>query len=272
MLRRAVLFTLTLAISLAAACGRQVTPNPSTNNLSGKMVITFRTKGPMDFNNYNYVIVFNTCGFGGEPYPNAYATTFTNYSYAFAIGASYGGLTALPTLFQYILVAGTTNQLNPRPVPLGPSTTSLVYPYNGQTNQYQLTFIRSQLNNPLAVSNPCPNTSATPTPSPSPSPTPTATPTPGVGPTPTPSPSPTPSPTPTPNFNVTTWYVNFFTIDRTNVVQDSLGNGGSMDNSFSFTVNTTLGSQVPITRPAGVTNVPSNLAAYIDGGEVDNYP
>ena len=48
------------------------------------MVINFSVKGQLDFTNINYVIVFNTCGVGGEPYPNGCATTYTNYSYALA--------------------------------------------------------------------------------------------------------------------------------------------------------------------------------------------
>jgi hypothetical protein len=269
MLRAAVVVTFVVAIGLAA-CGRQVTPSPTFPNLNGRMVIQFTTSGPLDFTDFNYVVVFNTCGIGGEPYPNVFATTFLNYSYSFVVGANNGGFTTLPTLFQYLLVTGTTS-LNPHPVPIGPSTAQVSYPYNGQTNTYQLTFLRSQLNNPLGVSMPCPAGGG-----PTPSPVPTASPSPSPGPTPTataagatPTPSAAPSPTPTPNYNVNVWYINFFVIDRSNVVQDSLG-GPTDSSQYQFYTDVTQGSQNLITRLAGAAG-PSNPSAFITGGEIDNY-
>jgi hypothetical protein len=272
MLRRAVVVTFMLAIGLAA-CGRQVTPSPTFSNLDGRMVIQFYTNGTMDFNDYNYVVVFNTCGTGGEPYPNAYATTFLNYSYAFAVGATYGGFTTVPTLFQYLVTAGASSALNPTRVPIGASTVSAIYPLNGQTNQFQITFQRAQLNNPLDVTDPCPSGTPAPTASPSPSPTSAPTPTPVISPTAGPSATPTaiPSPSPTPNYNVNVWYINFFTIDRSNVVQDSLGVGGASDTTYYFTIDTTKSSQNAITRPSGSTFA-SNPAAAIAGGQINNYP
>ena len=89
MLRRAAVVTFILAIALTA-CGRQVTPNPSTSNLDGSMVVQFTTQGPMDFTDYNYIIVFNTCGLNGEPYPTLTIRAFYNYSYAYVLGAQYG--------------------------------------------------------------------------------------------------------------------------------------------------------------------------------------
>ncbi len=263
MLRRAALVvTLTLAIGLAA-CGRQVTPNPSTADLDGRMVIQFSTQGPLDFADYNYVIVFNTCGINGEPYPNAFTTGFYNYSYSFVIGAQTGGgFTALPTLLQYLTAAGTTN-LNPHAVPIGPSTVNAVFPYSGQNTTFQITFLRSQLNNPLGATPACPvggGPSPTPMPSASPMPTPTA-----AGATPT----PVPSPTATPNYNVNVWYINFFTINAAGIVQDSLG-GPTDSSQFRFYLDVTQNSQNLIVRLAGAAG-PSNQAAFITGGEVDNY-
>jgi hypothetical protein len=266
MLRRAVLAMLTLVAVLAAACGRQVTPNPPTSNLSGRMVITFGVQGTMDFTDYNYAIILNTCGSGGEPYPQAYQPGFGPYSYVFVVGASYGGLTAEPTLFQYLLATGSTQALNPHNVPVGSGTVSFLYPYNGQTSQFQLNFLRSQLNNPLQTSNPCPFVSPSPTPTPSPSPTPSATPAPGS----TPTPSPAPSPTPTTQANATIWYINFFTLDRSGNVLDSLGINGPTDTSYSLPINVTQAVQEPVVRPAG-SYTAGNPAVAISGGEVDNY-
>jgi hypothetical protein len=247
MLRRAAVVTFSL-IALAA-CGRQVTPNPSTNNLDGRMVIQFTTQGPMNFSNYNYVVIFNTCGINGEPYPNAFNTSFYNYSYAFVLGG--GAFTTEPTLIQYLVVTGTTN-LNPSTIHnIGPSTVFASYPYLGQTNTFQINFLRSQLNNPAAATPACP---------------------PGGGPSPTPVPSisPTPGPTSTPNFNVNVWYINFFVLNTggTTVV-DSLG-GPTDSSQFRFSIDTTRNSQNPIVRLAGAMG-PSDPAAFITGGEIDNY-
>jgi hypothetical protein len=239
-----------LAVGVVAGCGHQVTPEPSTSNLSGSMVIRFRTMGTMDFNNFNYAIVFNTCGVGGEPYPNVYATTFTNYSYSFNLGASTGGATAFPVLYQYLVTPGTSNQLNPVNVPLGPSTTQLVLNDNGQGNEYQLTFTRAQLDNPLQFSNPCPNGTPAPAASALPSPVPTAS----------------SFPSGTTEF----WFINFFTIDKNRIVQDSLGQGGATDNSYVLQVDTFVTGTNVLTRPAGAL-LPSNASAAIAGGEVDNY-
>jgi hypothetical protein len=208
------------------------------------MVITFGTNGPMDFTNFNYVVVFNTSGTGGEPYPNAYATSFLNYSYAWAIGASYG--TALPVLIQYVLTPGNNNQLNPIQVHYNPPEVALVLNYNGAGSEFQFTFVRTLLYDPLGVG---------PSPSPSPSAAPNATPTPAV--------------TLPPNFS-TTWYINFFTIDKYNNVQDSLGIGGATDTSFSFSCDITQNFMDPIFRQTGA-NLPANAAAQISGGEIDNY-
>jgi len=204
----------------------------------------------MDFADFNYIIVFNTCGLNGEPYPNAFNTTFYNYSYAFVIGAQTGGgFTALPTLLQYLTVVGTTN-LNPHAVPIGPSTVNALYPYLGQNTTFQVSFLRSQLNNPRAANPACP---------------------PGGGPTPSPVPSatPTPGPTASPDYNVNVWYINFFVVNSAGVVQDSLG-GPTDSSQFRFSIDVTQGSQNLIVRLAGAQG-PSNPAAFITGGEVDNY-
>jgi hypothetical protein len=267
MLRRFASAGSMLAFALAAvlvACGHQVTPSPNLNNdnLSGRMVIRFRTQQTMDFTNYNYVIVFNTCGVGGEPYPNAYATTFLNYSSAFVFGASTGAAAAYPLLYQYVVTSGAIpTQIS---VPLGASTTQLVLNDNGQGNEFQLTFTRNQLDNPLQVSNPCPNGTPAPGVSASPSAAPSATA------SASPSPGATSTPTTIPSSVTEFWNINFFTIDRTGKVQDSLGTGGATDNSYVLTVDTFATGTYVLTRPAG-SNFPSAGAAAIAGGEIDTY-
>ena len=268
MVRRTALVSFALAITLVVACGRQVTPDPSlkNTNLAGRMVIRFRTSGPMDFTKYTYAIVIDTCG-GGTPYPNAFATTFNNYSFSFLVGGIYG--TAGPALFQYIITPGTSNSLNPQQVPLGASTTQFVTNSDQQNNEFQLTFVRQQLANPLQVAQPCPNIAPTS----GASAAPTATATTGASPVP----SATAVATVPPSAQPTTaaqrfWYFNFFTIDNTSkMVVDSLGVGGATDTSFNgigIAVDAT--QNYPIFRQAGST-LPSDPAAQIGGGEIDNF-
>jgi hypothetical protein len=240
LVRRALIAFIVVGLAFAG-CGRQITPDRLySDGLSGKMLIDFRVVGQLDLTDYNYVIVLNTCGVGGEPYPNTYTTTFTNYSYAFALGASYqGGSTISPNLYQYVV--GSNNQLNPRPVLLGASTTQLVIDELGNGQDFQLIFTRAQLDNPLQVAAPCPN----------------ATPQPGA----------TGAPGNSPN-----WYINFFTIDTNNHVQDSLGLGCAQDTSFKFEINTAISSQNAYTRPVqGLGCLPSNTNAQIAGYEIDSY-
>ncbi len=293
MLRRTALVSFALAIVVVAACGRQVTPDPSlkNTNLAGRMVIRFRTNGPMDFTKYTYAVVIDTCG-GGTPYPDAFATTFNNYSFSFLIGGIYG--TAGPALVQYIITPGTSNSLNPQQVPLGASTTQFVPNSNQQNSEFQLTFVREQLNNPLQVAQPCPNITpapngnATVTPSMSPGASPTGTVPPSTAPSPSTSPSASPTPAPsagvtaTPNpvppqsqpttFAQRFWFFNFFTIDNaTKQVVDSLGVGGSRDTTFNgIGIAVDVSNNYSIFRQTGST-LPSDPSAQVNGGEIDNF-
>lgn len=281
MLRRSALVTFACAIVVVAACGRQVTPDPTftnvSSNLAGRMVVRFRTNGPLDFTRYTYAIVVDTCG-GKTPYPNAFATTFNDYSFSFLVGGANG--TALPALVQYIITPGASNSLNPQAVPLGASTTQLVLNSNQQNTEFQLTFVRQQLDNPLRVAQPCPNitpapvgaTSPTISPGTSPTATATATATPNATPVASATPVPgVPFPQPT-TFAQQFWYFNFFTIDNaTRTVQDSLGIGGAQDTSYDgIGINVDVTNQYPIFKPSGSTR-PSDPAAQLAGGEIDNF-
>ena len=219
-------FILALAFLNLSACGRQVTPEHLSSILAGDIVIRFRAKNVMDFNRVQYAIIFNTCTPGSEPYPNAYATGYTNYSYAFVVGGT--GATALPTLYQYILTSGS---IVPVSVAIQPSTTQLVLNDNGLSTEFSLTFPRTQIQNPLAQPNDgCVSGTTT----------------------------------------STTWLINFFTIDTTGHVLDSLGLGGSNDTSYSAAYDTTTVFQTSVNRAPGSV-LPSTPAAQIDGGEIDNY-
>ncbi|MDQ2858095.1 MAG: hypothetical protein M3R53_05505 [Candidatus Eremiobacteraeota bacterium] len=235
MLRRAAVVTFALA-TLVAACGRQITPDPSgkTNNLSGETVVRVATAGPLDFNTYTYAIALDTCG-PGVPYPQAAFTGYLNYSYVFFIGGFAG--TAAPELFEYYFNSGniTTLQVNN----LNPSTTAFVPNFNNQSTQFQFTFLRADLNNPLNIPQPCPNTTAPP------SGQPTAPP-------------------------QTTWVFNVITFDKNRQPIDSLGLGGATDSSFpGIKVDTTTTNTQTFFRQPGYPSVPA--AAQLLSAEVDNY-
>jgi hypothetical protein len=116
-------------------------------------------------------------------------------------------------------------------VAIQPSTTQLVLNDNGLNTEFSLTFPRSQIQNPLAQPN---NGCVSGT------------------------------------TQSTTWLINFFTIDTTSHVLDSLGLGGSSDTSYSAAYDTTTFFQTSVNRAPGSV-LPSTPAAQIDGGEIDNY-
>src|SRR5579872_6116913 len=81
---------LVVAAALAlGACGKIVTLPPGTTSAgipSGYMLVRFRTSAPMNFQKYQYLIVFNTSGTGGTPYANAVFTgSYQNFTFAFDV-------------------------------------------------------------------------------------------------------------------------------------------------------------------------------------------
>ena len=265
--RGAILAVFALAVSLVVACGHQVTPPPSTSDLSGDVVVRFRVNGTLDFNDFTYGIIVDTCG-EGTPYPQYFNTTFNSYSYGFYVGASYG--VSQPQLVEYFLnpASGSLTYLK---VPASSSLENFNPNDNGLGNEFELVFTRAQLANPLRQSQPCPNLPPVST-----SPTPTASA--GASPTATPSststfaPSASPSPYPYPTTAAqTSWAFNFFTI-QSGIPQDSLGYGGASDINFSSAViDTTTYDDVPIFKAVGGP-VPGNPALQLSGGEIINYP
>jgi hypothetical protein len=266
MLRRASLALFVLALGLAVACGRQVTPSPTfNNNLAGTIQIKFRTVGPLDFTQFNYWIVFNTSGQGGEPYaPALQQCNAKNFSYVFVVGASTGGAgTVLPVLLQFYTIPGVCARTQPFNV--NPSLTSLQPNSNGQGTEFTLTFARSQLALP-------PPTQPTGTPSPSSSPSASPKPTPSPTGSAQPSSAPTPQSSPT-AASQSTWFVNLFTTDNANPphVLDALGFGAT-DQTFSagqFDVNSQ--DQLVWQQPTEL-NPPANSSAQLQGFELVNTP
>ena len=181
----------------------------------------------------------------------------------------------MPLLDQYVLTPSTTNALNPQPVALPPST---IFTLNsdGNGNEFELTFSRDQLDNPIGVAQPCPNIApATPTPSPAAGPSVTTAPTSAptgtaAGATASPAAIPTPYAAPT-TAAQQYWYFNLLTFQG-GVVIDSLGNGGAQDTTFNG-IGVETGTTLPYVynKPAGTTGSPSDPAAIVTGIEVDNY-
>jgi len=276
MLRRVAIATFALAALLVVACGHQVTPSPSTSDLSGDIVLKFRVNGTLDFNDFTYIIAIDTCG-GGTPYPQAYNTTYNSFSYGFFVGASYS--VALPELFEYFVNPNSSGQILSQMVPESSSLEQFTPNDNGQGNEFELIFNRSELANPLQQAQPCPNISPVPTTAGGATPTATgtvrtstatATPTPTATPAPSAGPSFSPAPYPT-TAAQQTWYFNFFVFQGTTPL-DSLGLGGPTDTQFSGgAVNTSISQDIPIFKAVG-GNVPSNPSAQLNGGEIQNYP
>jgi hypothetical protein len=274
MLRRVAIGSFAAAALLVVACGHQVTPspNPLNNNLSGHVVVKFDTAGPLDFTDFTYAVVIDTCG-NGTPYPQAFQTTFNSFSYGFFIGGKFG--TALPQLVEYFVNPNSNGTIQSVNVPENPSLEQLVLDDNGTNNEFELIFDRAELANPLNQAQPCPNLTpspTTPTPSsnagatPTPTPTPTATP---VGATPSASATVTPSPYPT-TAAQEFWYFNFFTIQNTTIL-DSLGPGGATDTQFpGVDMDTNATQDYPIFKATGNVE-PSNPSAQLTGGDIQNY-
>jgi len=282
MLRRAASATFALAFVLVAACGHQVTPSPSNLNsdLSGHIQVKFGVNAPLDFTNVVYVIAIDMCG-TGVPYPQALFTGYDSYTFAFLVGGGFGS-TALPLLFQYYVSPSSTGSLSKLQVNnLNPSTTQFVPNYNGTGTEFEFTFLRSDLNNPLQIPLPCPNSTPLPSTTPTASPTVSAGATPTASPTPTPLASgttPAPSPTPSPSQSVgaspylTTWTFNLMTFAPNQTPLDSLGYGGPTDNTFQGIVVNINQLATPNDFRGTPYAIPQNQAAYITYGEVDNYP
>jgi len=263
MLRRASLAFFMLALVFAVACGRQVTPSPNlTGSLAGTVQIKYRAAAAFDFTQFNYWVVFNTSGQGGEPYAPALTQgNYKNFSYAFVAGAISGGAgTVQPILFQFYFIPAT-GQVHFQQFNVNPATTTLEPNTNGQGTEFTLIFARSQLALPPPTApSPSPSAAGTSTPTPVPTPTPT-----GGG---TSAPTPVSSPTVAAQ---STWYVNLFTTSSNNVVLDALGLGPT-DQSFTagtFNVNSPV--DIVFNQPAEL-NPPPNPAAQLSGVEIINTP
>jgi len=260
MIRRFGFVILVLAL-IVSACGHQVTPDrPGTNASglpSGFMSVKFRVDQPFNFQNYSYMIVFNTNGDGTTPRANGTQTNYQCYSFAILVTASgTGSPTAIA--YQYYRPPGYTA---PQLIALQPTQQQLqFYPNtNGQNTEFTVIFARSIF---FGINNTPPPSSSSPSASPSASPT--------TSPSTSPSPVPTQSGAPAAN-----WQFNFFVAQGSlsNLIPvDSLGSGGPSDTTYSSpTLDTTTQFDIPITLQVG--NHPSDQGPdNIQSGEIANNP
>jgi len=240
MVRRLVFVLCATALTLAIACGRQVTPNPPGGDTPGSglnpgfMQVKFRTAQAMDFTNVRYVIVFNTSGTGTSPYP-LYCNASNNWRdcfFEFIVGGN--GVSASPRLIQFFREPGPNNTVAvsvqnltyaPQDVIFTPNT-------NGQNTEFTLTFNRALLFGLTPVG----GATAAPTTAPQ-----------------------------------NTWFMNFFTTDSSGFTLDSAGFNGAQDVTFSFSADVSKSFDNQFTTPPGATQA-SNQAAQITSGEVINNP
>ena len=252
MIRRFGFVILVLAF-IVSACGHQVTPDrPGTIGSglpSGYMSVKFRVVQPFNFQNFSYMIVFNTSGDGTTPRANGTQTNYQGYSFAILV-TGLGGGAATAQAYQYYRPPGYTA---PQLIALQPTQQQLQFfpNTNGQNTEFQILFQRNLF---FGIN-------VTPVPSVSPSVTPS-----GASPSPTVTPSGAPAPT---------WYFNYFVAQGplSNLIPvDSLGSGGPTDTTYiSPALDTTTQFDIPITVQVG--NHPTDQGPdNIQSGELANNP
>ncbi len=268
MIRRFGFVILVLAL-IVSACGRQVTPDrPGTNGSglpSGYMSVKFRVMQPFNFQNYSYMIVFNTSGDGTTPRANGTQTNYAGYNFAILVSGATGNPTA--QVYQYYRPPGFTA---PQLIALQATQQQLqFYPNtNGQNTEFTVIFQRNLF---FGINN---------TPSPSPSSSASASPSASPSPSGSPSASPSSSPTTPPSgAPAEFWNFNFFVAQGplSNLLPvDSLGANpsGAADTTYtSPSLDTFAAFTQPITLSIGTH--PSDQGAdsiATSAGEIANSP
>jgi hypothetical protein len=249
-LREAVLVAAMIVLS---GCGHQVTglnsPNGGSVVPSGYTQIQFETQAQPDFTNYKYLIVLNANGDGHAPYALGYNSNYTDWSFAFFFGGG-AGLASAPIIYQYFSDSSQPSGVNKRT--LGYATGTLTFNLLSATSAaaygFYITFNRCLLDYPSPINNT------------------------GV---PTPAPTSHPQGQSCPPFyylTTDTWVMNMFSIDSTNTVVDSLGNGPSDTSYAGFTINTdTLLNGKSYIKPV-TGQSPQNPSAAIYGVQVFSTP
>jgi len=241
------------------------------------MQLTFTVNQPFNFQNYSYVVVFNTQGNNVTPRANGTQTAYAGYSFAIVVSGAGGSVSATPYYFQR--PNGNPNAA-PILLPVNAVAGQLQFNLNsnGQNNQFTVLFNRVLAS---AYATPTPAGSATSSPTPSPTPTATATAS-GA--------SSTPSPTPPPNLVATTWQFNYFVVQGSiqagavlvsgvpggaaGTIVDSLGANptGATDATYtSPNLDTTVSFDTGPVYPQPGTHA-SDPAAQIVSGDISNNP
>jgi hypothetical protein len=159
MLQRIAFSVTFLAAVLAAACGRQVTPNPAGLGAGGTppgyLSVFFSAASPFNFSNYQYVIVFNTTGSGRTPSTDTVQTNWAGYSYAVVARGNGGSSYAQPVHY--------LDNMNPHipPYPQILGTTPQTFSYNlnpdGTGTEFQILAQRRIFSSPGPSPSPTPN-------------------------------------------------------------------------------------------------------------------
>jgi hypothetical protein len=104
MLRKIAFACVILAGVIAAACGRQVTPNPPGLGPGGAppgyLAVFFNTTATFNFTTYQYMFVLNTTGDGRTPSTDTLQTNWDGYSYAMI--ARGNGISSFAQAYQFI--------------------------------------------------------------------------------------------------------------------------------------------------------------------------
>ncbi len=233
-------------MAVLGGCGRQVTglnePGGGGVIPSGQSEVYFETNAQPDFQNFTYLIVFNTTGNNDEPVALGYNSNYKDYSFAIAVGGGYN-YASEPVLLQFYQNPQTSSGVQPiiRQYPTGALTFLPTIQTSNSPFGFGVRFNRCILDLPP--------------------------------PGPTPAPISGNSHCPPYSFIAPNWAINIFTVDNTNTVADSLGSQGPSDTSAPpFLVDTTsvVNDQFYF-KPAG-GGTAQNPAAQIHGIEVYNTP
>lgn len=212
------------------------------------MQVKFTTTGPMDFNTYRYVVVFNTSGLREgsganqmEPYAqngnpsNNGAGAYLNYSFAIAVGGAGGSVTAQAIQYvpQQSSNGGTVKY--PYPLVLPPQNLLLTLNSNGQQTQFTVLFPRTIFSGIFG------NTSGA-----------------------------TPNPASSAQPLARVWFVNWITVDQSgNAVYQPYGVQSPVFPGYS--VDTQVQSSSPVFNEPNPPQAPSSAAQFFSG-QVDNSP
>ncbi|MGB6601547.1 MAG: hypothetical protein WBE77_10750 [Candidatus Cybelea sp.] len=117
---------------IVAACGRQVTPNPAGLGAGGAppgfMAVIFDVQGLFNFQQYQYMVVFNTSGSGVTPSTDTLQTNWNGYN--FAIVALGNGATSFAEPVAFL--RNSNPHISPAWVRLG--STPQTFSYNLNNN------------------------------------------------------------------------------------------------------------------------------------------